>query len=94
MNFGLSPNELTILADQLVAQILPRVNAAIQQASKGSQHSLTQLTVEDVAAQLKLSEKTIHKYLKERRLGGSNLGTFEKPVWRISQQAVQEFLKC
>ncbi len=58
MNVALTTNEISALAEQLVAHILPRVNAAIQQASKVSRPSLAVLTVKDVAEQLQFSEKT------------------------------------
>ena len=48
------------------------------------------LTVKGVAEQLNFSEKTIQKYIANGRLRASNLGTCEKPVWRISQQAVED----
>ena len=92
MNISLSPNEINTIAEQIIARILPQVDAAMQRASKSSRPSLVQLTIEDVAGQLQLSTKTIQKYIKENRLRASNLGTHEKPVWRMSQEEVVRFL--
>ncbi|MFC6222701.1 helix-turn-helix domain-containing protein [Hymenobacter artigasi] len=91
MNINLSPAEVNAIADQISASVLARVTAAMQQAAKTSP-ALGQLTVKEVADQLQVSEKTIHKYLNEGKLRGSNLGTCERPTWRISQLAIQNFL--
>lgn len=93
MPFSLSPNEINTIAAEIFNSLLPRLNAMVQQASKVAHVSLVQLTVKDVAKQLQLSEKTIQKYIGEGRLRASNLGTHEKPMWRISQQAVQDLSK-
>ncbi|KAA9338431.1 helix-turn-helix domain-containing protein [Hymenobacter busanensis] len=92
MNIGFTPNEINALAEQLCPAILHRLDAAVKQHLKSSTPSLVRLTVKEVADQLKLSEKTILKYLAEGRLSGNNLGTITKPVWRISQKAVDDFL--
>lgn len=91
MNIPLTPNELKTIAEHLCVLMVPRFDALVQQTSKASHPSLVVLTVKDVAEQLQFSEKTIHKYIGVGRLRASNLGTPEKPVWRMSQQAVQEF---
>ena len=93
MNITLTPAEVTTIADQISTCVLTRINAALQQASKTQRPSLIQLTVKEVAEQLKFSEKTIHKYLSTGRLRGCNLGTLDKPIWRVSQQNVDDFLK-
>lgn len=92
MNITLTPSEVNTIAEQISASVLARVNAVLQQELKSTRPSLVRLTVKEVAEQLKLSEKTIHKYLSAGRLRGSNLGTFDKPIWRISQQDVENFL--
>lgn len=88
----LSPKELGALADQLLAVFIPRFDEALKRTLTVRSTSSAQLTVKEVAEQLKLSEKTILKYLDCGKLAGANISTIGKPTWRISQQAVQVFL--
>lgn len=92
MNVALTQNEINAIAEQIATSVLARLDAAARQASKTTSPTGL-LTVKDVADQLQLSEKTIHKYLADARLRGSNIGTSEKPLWRITQQAIQVFLE-
>lgn len=53
--------------------------------------SETLLTVTDVAAQLKVPEQAVRRWLREGRLEGIRLGG-TKAGWRIEPEAVERFL--
>ena len=94
MEMTLSPKELGVLAEQMLAVLIPRVDEALKQtlAKTSRNTSSTQLTVKEVAEQLKLSEKTILKYLECGKLKAANMNHVDKPSWRIKQQNVDDFL--
>ncbi len=92
MEMALSPKELGVLAEQMIAVFTPRFDEALKRALTARSASLAQLTVKEVAGQLRMPEKTVLKYLVCGKLAGANLSTVDKPVWRISQQAVDKCL--
>lgn len=52
----------------------------------------TMLTVADVAAQLKVPEQAVRRWLRDGRLEGIRLGG-TKAGWRIDPEAVERFLE-
>lgn len=54
--------------------------------------SETMLTVADVAAQLKVPEQAVRRWLREGRLGGMRLGG-TKAGWRIAPSDVERFVQ-
>ena len=52
----------------------------------------TMLTVADVAAQLKVPEQAVRRWLREGRLGGMRLGG-TKAGWRIAPSDVARFVE-
>ncbi|MEW6572953.1 MAG: helix-turn-helix domain-containing protein [Bacillota bacterium] len=46
-------------------------------------------TPEEVAEKLKISRSTVYLWLRQGRLKGVKVGD----LWRISEEAIQEFLK-
>lgn len=92
MEMTLSPKELGVLAEQMIAVFVPRFDEALKRTLNTHNAPSTQLTVKEVAEQLKLSTKTVLTYLDCGKLMGANLSTMSKPVWRISQQAVDNFI--
>ncbi|GAB5387164.1 MAG: hypothetical protein Alpg2KO_01320 [Alphaproteobacteria bacterium] len=58
--------------------------------------SMTELrrvnTIQQVACYLGCSEGTVRKLLREGRLKGTDFGTGQKRLWRITSEAVDTFL--
>lgn len=94
MEMTLSPKELGVLADHMATVLGPRIEEVIKRilAAAARNTSSTQLTVKDVAEQLQVCEKTVLKHLANGKIAGANISSMDKPVWRISPQAVAKFL--
>ena len=75
MTLSLTPSELQIFTDQLVAAFLPAFHKAVQKASKATDEALDCLTVETTAKRLKCDPKTVRRYIKDDKLRASNFGT-------------------
>lgn len=89
----LSPSAASALAEQILKALTPRFEEAVKRTTALNTASATQLTVKEVAGQLKSCEKTILNLLKCGKLAGTNVsnGT-AKNRWVISQRAVDKFL--
>lgn len=51
------------------------------------------LPVRAVAAILKVDVSTVYGLIKSRRLVAVNVGTGRRPAWRISDEAVETFIR-
>ena len=54
------------------------------------------LTAQEVAAELRLDEQTVRKYLRGGQLQGFKVGgqTTARHHWRITREEVEAFKKC
>lgn len=52
----------------------------------------TVLTVEQVAKELQVSERTVYQYIKDGRLKATNIGTAKRGTWRINREDLDKFL--
>lgn len=94
MTFNLNPSELQIVTDQLLAVLLPALHKAAQGASKTKNQVLDCLTVETVAKRLKCDPKTVRRYIQDDKLKAANFGTWERPVWKISESDFTDFYQA
>ncbi|QDA59008.1 helix-turn-helix domain-containing protein [Hymenobacter jejuensis] len=91
MMLTLNPAELADLTNQIVAAVRHQLTAEAKQAAAVPAKNRL-LKVAEAAERLQLAEKTVTKYLKDGTLRGRNLGTLEKPVWRVQELSVDEFI--
>ena len=93
MNITLNPSELQAVTEQLLAVLLPAIQKAFQSNAKVRSEVLDCLTVEAVAQRLKCDPKTVRKYIQDGKLGAANFGTWDRPVWKISEADFAEFYR-
>lgn len=91
MTINLNPSELQLLIEQITAALLPTFEKRVSTASKATAEALQCLTVEDVAKRLKCDKKTVCKYINEGKLRAANLGTCERPTWKVSEADLLSF---
>lgn len=51
------------------------------------------LNLQEVAEKLRVSQRTILRYLRAKKLKGSKLGGGRTALWRIPEEEVEKFLK-
>ncbi|TDN40243.1 helix-turn-helix domain-containing protein [Hymenobacter sp. UV11] len=93
MSITLTPTELTSLAQQIQDVLLPALKIALSTASKASADATQCLTVAEVAKRLKCHSKTVCKYIEEGKLAAANIGTWERPQYRVSEKDFTTFYK-
>ena len=91
MTLNLNPSELQAVTDQLLAALLPAFQKAAQGASKSANVVLDCMTVETVAGRLKCDPKTVRKYIQDGSLKAANFGSWERPVYKVSESDFYEF---
>lgn len=88
MQLTLTPQELQTLASQITEAVYRQLAAEAKQAVAHNRL----LTVAEAASLLKMSQKTICKYLREGILVGKNFGTLDKPVWRVLESSLHQLM--
>lgn len=93
MSINLNPTELQALIDQILAALAPSFEKRVEVQRKAVTEAIQCLTVEEVAKRLKCVPKTVCKWIAEGKLRAANLGTFSKPVWRVSETDFADFYR-
>lgn len=93
MSINLSPTELQALIDQIIAALAPTFEKRVEVQRKATTEAIQCLTVEEVAKRFKVVPKTVCKWITDSKLRATNLGTFDRPVWRVSDTDLADFYR-
>ena len=93
MSITLNPCDLQAIIDQIVAALAPTFQKRVEATAKASGEALYCLTVEGVAKRLERDVKTVLKYIREGKMRAANIGTREKPQYRVSEADFAEFYR-
>ena len=93
MNITLTTNDLQVIVDQIIAALSPTFQKRVEATAKASGEVLHCLTVEKVAARLDRDVKTVLKYIREDKMRAANIGTRDRPQWRVSEADFAEFYR-
>ncbi|RPD50157.1 DNA-binding protein [Hymenobacter sediminis] len=91
MTLNLNPQELQTLAELLYNGLLPVFEKRAQEQAKIVKRELHCLTVADVAQRLKWSEKTVLSRIEAGALKAANIGSWERPAYRVSEADLTDF---
>lgn len=93
MTLNLNPQELQTLLQPLIDALLPAMEKRAQEQAKAVRRELHCLTVADAAKRLKWSEKTVLNRIESGALRVANLGSLDKPHYRISETDLADFFQ-